>query len=558
MASIIRLLFTMNPFRSLQKAISGLIPRFLTGLFSDSSLSASSKGGLAFIEGISGSQYTTDTNGYSLHARQYATSSYETDNRMSPANVIYPINTDEIVTAVKYAKQAKIAVAIRTGGHQYSGASSTVAPNIQLDLSNTFRGADDHQVIVNGDQTYVRTSVSWALGEFNAYLGQNQLFVPHGQCVHVHLGGHCQSGGYGQLGRSFGLLGDHIISFELVDHEGTVREVNQKNDPDFFGALLGGSPGNLGVITHFTTKVYRDQDYQGSRGLKSIHLYNPKTLERLLDQLVEMSDNDDFPGNYDFCISVLSSSFPLLDWFPEADQKLKEEHPEIFGEDGIPLWPRSIIVYAQWVPLKPTDVCDLSWFNRIKKGALHNMEGVKPMSELTADWIFRNVREFNHPYVKSTTCTNSQTLAKDGWSKWITGRLDSIIKPDGNRLWVSAQFQNFGGKNSATYKNRDNGTSFSWRDSTIVATVDCFYGANRQQSAKDWRTINIQEGIGPNGIFSKQDKRLLWGSFGDYDLDKVWDLYYDDKARYERVKKVRATQDPDGTFTPNSFAVKRS
>lgn len=173
--------------------------------------------------------------------------------------------------------------------------------------------------------------------------------------MNVHLGGHVQTGGYGQLGRSFGLFGDHVISLEIVDHEGTIKEVTRENDKDLFYAILGGSPGNLCVITHFTIKVHRDQDYIGSRGVKSLYWYDPKTLERLVDILVEMSDDENFPRNYDYCVSVLSSSNKLLDWFPEIDGKMKREHPEIYGDDGLPFWPRMIVVYAQWVPFAKTD-----------------------------------------------------------------------------------------------------------------------------------------------------------------------------------------------------------
>jgi hypothetical protein len=96
-------------------------------------------------------------------------------------------------------------------------------------------------------------------------------FVPHGQCENVHLGGHVQTGGYGQLGRSFSLFGDHVISIELFDHDGKFQEVTRNSDPEMFHALLGGSPGSLSVITHFTIQAYRDKNYVRSRGLKALH-----------------------------------------------------------------------------------------------------------------------------------------------------------------------------------------------------------------------------------------------------------------------------------------------
>lgn len=83
--------------------------------------------------------------------------------------------------------------------------------------------------------------------------------------------------------------------------------MTQISDKELFFAILGGSPGNLGVITHFTVKAYRDQDYVGSKGLKSLYWYSPETLERLLGILVEMSDDETFPRNYDLCVSAVWS-----------------------------------------------------------------------------------------------------------------------------------------------------------------------------------------------------------------------------------------------------------
>lgn len=470
---------------------------------------------MATIKDITGAQYPSGTEEYEERKYQYATSSYVNEKRMEPKLIIAPHNKNDIALALKYAASQKIAVAIRTGGHQYSGASSTTASNIQLDLKTTFRAPDDQRLFEAHGKVFVRTSVSWSLGAFNDYLQQNKVFVPHGQCVNVHLGGHVQTGGYGQLGRSFGLFGDHVVSLELVDHEGNLREVTRRADSELFFALLGGSPGNLGVVTHFTIQVHRDSDYQGSRGVKSLYWYKPETLKRLLDILAEMSDDDDFPANYDYCVSVLSSSNKLLDWAPEIDGKMKDKHPELYGKDGLPFWPRMIVVYAQWVPLQPTDVCDMSWFDRITQGSiLDRPVEEKSMSELTGQWVFRNVREFDHPYVKRTYATKSRTLGADGWASWITGRIDKIVKPEKNKCFISAQLQCFGGKNSRVTLNKDNGTAFSWRDSSLVCTLDCFYDDGidgTRETATEWQRVNDLEGIGPNGKFSKEDRRLLWG-----------------------------------------------
>ena len=73
-------------------------------------------------------------------------------------------------------------------------------------------------------------------------------------------------------------MGDHVLSLEIVDHAGKFKEVTRESDSELFHAILGGSPGNLAVITHFTIKVYRDQDYPGSPRIKGLVLVLPRDL----------------------------------------------------------------------------------------------------------------------------------------------------------------------------------------------------------------------------------------------------------------------------------------
>lgn len=365
-------------------------------------------------------------------------------------------------------------------------------------------------------------------------------------------------GGYGQLGRSFGLFGDHIRVIEMIDHEGNDLEITRESNPDLFHAVLGGSPGNFGVITHLTLEVHRDRDHVGARGLKALYLYNKHTLKRLIDILVKMSDDPDFPPNYDLCVSVLSSSFKMFDLWSELDGQMRLEHPEVYGEDGMLGWPRTIIVYAQWVPLSKDDKCDMSFFTQFDQDKTFGWVEQKAMSKITGDWIFRNVREFDHPYVKRAYVTNATDLGTRGWSEWVTGRIDEIVEPDMNKCWLSCQLQAYGGKRSRFFQNRDNGTSYSWRDTTMVCVLDAFYEDESKERAENWQQVNDMQGLGPNGRFSSEDRRVLWGSWGDFSLHDVWDKYHESQVKYEKLRAVRKQMDPNGRFTPNTFAVKRA
>ena len=273
----------------------------------------------------------------------------------------------------------------------------------------------------------------------------------------------------------------------MINADGVELEVTKDSNPDLFYGVLGGSPGNMGVITHLLIEPHRDEDYPGSMALKAIHLYNRDTVKRLMGYVAEMSDNVDMPRNYDLCVSVLSSSFPLRALWPGLDDKMKREQPDIFGNDQMLGWPRTIIVYAQWVPFSKDDKPDMAWFDRLRKGALQIFGDddvvKKPMSQITTMWLFTNVREYELPYVKRTYLTKSTSLVKDNWPEWVTGRIDELVEPIDNKCWLSCQIQAFGGKNSMFAKNANNGTAYSWRDSTMCATLDAFHWSEAKDTA---------------------------------------------------------------------------
>lgn len=140
---------------------------------------------MATIQGVAGKQFVVGAAEYPDWQYQYATSTHAVDHDMKPGLIIQPQGKEDIKRTVVYARDHKKAIAIRTGGHQYSGASSTGPANIQLDLRSTFRTPDDLAYFEKGDKSYVHASVSWALREFSTFLGKNKVFVPHGQCAEV-------------------------------------------------------------------------------------------------------------------------------------------------------------------------------------------------------------------------------------------------------------------------------------------------------------------------------------------------------------------------------------
>jgi len=317
----------------------------------------------------------------------------------------------------------------------------------------------------------------------------------------------------------------------------------------------------LGVLTHFKVEVQEDSKHQGSKGMWIAFLYDRETLKTLLDMLVEKTETPTFERNYDFGINILSRQINLADIFPGTDNELKDRLPDDVYDGGkgkeadVNKFKFAlIIVYAQWVNVSGKDVYSPDLFNRIKKVAdpfiLKESPQGAPMSFIMSMWLFRGDREFPYPYVKRTNSTNSTTLSKTGWTEWFSGRIDKILSVEGDDLWVSSQLQVMNGNDSMFRKNANNGTAYSWRNASVTGTWDVFYDG-KPDAAKAWQEGND---AGQATHFSKEDMRVLWGSYGDWDMKKVWKYYYE-PAAYQKLQNIRKKADPVGIFTANPFAV---
>jgi hypothetical protein len=66
---------------------------------------------------------------------------------------------------------------------------------------------------------------------------------------------HSLGGGFGLLGRPFGLACDSILSMEVVDASGKILTASEQENTDLFWALRGGGNGNFGVVTNFNFRT---------------------------------------------------------------------------------------------------------------------------------------------------------------------------------------------------------------------------------------------------------------------------------------------------------------
>jgi len=177
----------------------------------------------------------------------------------------------DVAAAVNFAREHRVRLVVKGGGHSYIGASNAAdsllvwtRPNMQaIELLDSFvpRGATG--------QVEPETAVSAGAGAiwmdaYNAVTTIGGRYVQGGGCTTVGVPGLAQGGGFGSFSKNFGTAGSNLLEAEIVTADGTVRVVNQFQDPDLFWALKGGGGGTFGVVTRMTLRTHDLPDYLGA------------------------------------------------------------------------------------------------------------------------------------------------------------------------------------------------------------------------------------------------------------------------------------------------------
>jgi FAD/FMN-containing dehydrogenase len=152
-----------------------------------------------------------------------------------------------VSSTMLWAANNGLSFAIRSGGHSYEGYSQS--PDLVIDV----RGMTG--IKLSTDKKSVSVGSGSTLGSVYRALWPSRLAIPAGSCFPVGVAGHSLGGGFGLLGRPFGLACDSVLSMEVVDASGQVRNVSEQENPDLFWALRGGGNGNFGVVTNFNFRT---------------------------------------------------------------------------------------------------------------------------------------------------------------------------------------------------------------------------------------------------------------------------------------------------------------
>lgn len=165
-----------------------------------------------------------------------------------PAMIIYCADADDVVAAVRFARSIDLRVAVRSGGHNVAGLS-VCDGGMVIDLSRM------KQIDVDADRRIVRAEAGLNLGEFDRATMAHGLATTTGVISDTGLAGLTLGGGFGKLGRKYGLTCDNLVAVEMVTADGQKRVASDRAHSDLFWAVRGGG-GNFGIATAFHFRLH--------------------------------------------------------------------------------------------------------------------------------------------------------------------------------------------------------------------------------------------------------------------------------------------------------------
>lgn len=159
-----------------------------------------------------------------------------------PQAVVVCRTDADVVAAVGFATQHGLTVAVRSGGHDFAGRSTTTGLLVDLGELTGVSVADGHARIGAGTR----------LAEVYQRLDRHAHTLPAGSGPSVGIAGLTLGGGLGFLGRTWGLTCDRLVGARVVRVDGSVGHCDEYEQADLFWALRGGGAAGVGVVTELS------------------------------------------------------------------------------------------------------------------------------------------------------------------------------------------------------------------------------------------------------------------------------------------------------------------
>jgi FAD/FMN-containing dehydrogenase len=165
-----------------------------------------------------------------------------------PALIARCAGADDVVAAVRFARERDLLVSVRGGGHAVAG-HAVCDGGLMIDLSLM------KAVRVDPAARTARAAGGVLWCDFDRATQQVGLATTGGIISHTGIGGLTLGGGLGHLMRKHGLTDDNLHAVDLVTADGERIRVDAETEPELFWGLRGGG-GNFGIATALEYRLH--------------------------------------------------------------------------------------------------------------------------------------------------------------------------------------------------------------------------------------------------------------------------------------------------------------
>jgi FAD/FMN-containing dehydrogenase len=219
--------------------------RSVDALALDGSVKSLSAGAIAdFTSALRGDVLLPGDGGYDSASQLFFSSRFD----RQPAFVVQATGPADIALAVTFARENGLLMSIKGGGHSDLGVSSHDGA-MMLDLG-----------LLRDVRVDTQRRRAWVAGATPAGLIDHEtapylLAIPLGGEPTVGFAGLALGGGFGKLGRPYGLTLDSVRAIDVVCADGQHRRASARENADLFWAMRGGG-SNFGIATGFEIDLH--------------------------------------------------------------------------------------------------------------------------------------------------------------------------------------------------------------------------------------------------------------------------------------------------------------
>jgi len=172
-------------------------------------------------------------------------------NRMidrRPALIARCAGTDDVVTALRFAREHGLLISVRGGGHNVTG-NAVCDGGLMIDLSPMKSAHVDPR----RRRMTAEPGLTWK--DFDTATLRHGLATTGGIVSSTGVAGLTLGGGHGWLMRKHGLACDNVSAVDVVVADGCCLRASADENPELFWGVRGGG-GNFGIVTSFEFQLH--------------------------------------------------------------------------------------------------------------------------------------------------------------------------------------------------------------------------------------------------------------------------------------------------------------